>query len=412
MCRPLVGDLTDGVSAWNRYAQPAVVDTLWYLSSSGARRPFRPDAASEPLFSVSGAAAAALAAPRSAGAGAFLARKGNAPRTDEVLPAGFQRARVGGQAAKVRLGARSASAGALRPARVVPRVAVARSASDGRAAFAALFAEPPRAVARSKPRSPSPRQSQEESTEEVHEAECTPLSEQSPSGLGASTLFEEVIRRDRIYGAVLREAKDAYDAFLRHHGTAVPSAPIASKALVSAAAAVSQGHQRATELPQQSPQRPRSAAQGGAAARLQPGRPERLSYVELAVDAARRPWTAGGEEVLRGDQVKVQELERENAALRLLVQRLRQELEEPLEPSGPLGAQGQEPGPLRPGLAASRRVLMPQVARLRREAQERLPGGEGRQRERRQGRPAEVPALDFSQLLELVSDCGYEAASW
>lgn len=120
-----------------------------------------------------------------------------------------------------------------------------------------------------------------------------PTIDRSGTPLSAPALFDEVIRRDRTYGPILAEIKVAYETFLEDQGASVPQDPIA---VVGA------------------------AGEGSAASGARPSclrRPaEHSAATELAVDAARRRW-------LEPEEC---ELERENAAVRALVERLQVEL--------------------------------------------------------------------------------------
>jgi len=125
------------------------------------------------------------------------------------------------------------------------------------------------------------------------------------TGLSAEELFNEVIRRDRTFGALLYEIKAAYDVFLRSHGASVPEDPIA---------VVGPGASNVRNLSPSPPPTP----PGGV----------RSDHAQLAVDAARRRWDKEIEDLTarRDDAKECAELDRENAALRKLVKRLRVDL--------------------------------------------------------------------------------------
>eukprot|EP00747_Dinoflagellata_sp_TGD_P084580 gnl/TRDRNA2_/TRDRNA2_162566_c1_seq2.p1 gnl/TRDRNA2_/TRDRNA2_162566_c1~~gnl/TRDRNA2_/TRDRNA2_162566_c1_seq2.p1 ORF type:complete len:376 (+),score=59.37 gnl/TRDRNA2_/TRDRNA2_162566_c1_seq2:766-1893(+) len=178
--------------------------------------------------------------------------------------------------------------------------------------------------------------------------------------LNAEDLFEEIIRRDRTYGPLLREIKVAYDIFLRDHGTSVPSTAVALRGAggprdhhgagdrprdhgagdrgLSAGASPGGRGDRGPSAAAPPDHRGADAPRGRGALPAQPPVPplpasapsdqESLngSTAELAVDAARRqPWLET-QDTARGDFVKAKELEQENVALRTLVHRLRAEL--------------------------------------------------------------------------------------
>jgi len=119
-----------------------------------------------------------------------------------------------------------------------------------------------------------------------------------PADLGAEELFDEVIRRDRAFGPLLAQIKSAYDGFLRDRGVAVPTEPVAALQ-----------QEVATKR------------------RILDGTPQAdLAHSELTVEAARRalldPEDVTPREPL-SDFAKAYELQRENAALRRLLQRMR-----------------------------------------------------------------------------------------
>lgn len=120
--------------------------------------------------------------------------------------------------------------------------------------------------------------------------------------LGAAALFDEVIRCDRTYGPILAEIKAAYEMFLGDRGASVPEDPIAVVGFATGGSTASDAR----------PSAKRSSERHNA---------------ELAVDAARRQWTDPEDMTSRGDYAKESELERENAAVRALVQRLRTDLQ-------------------------------------------------------------------------------------
>lgn len=121
--------------------------------------------------------------------------------------------------------------------------------------------------------------------------------------LSPAELFDEVIRRDKTFGDLLSEIKAAYESFLLDRGAPLPlnplppppPAPMPKPAVAAALVALSTG--------------------GGP-----------LSAAELAVDAVRRPWIGLGTDGGGGrGRKQVLALERENEALRCLVQRLQGE---------------------------------------------------------------------------------------
>jgi len=134
-----------------------------------------------------------------------------------------------------------------------------------------------------------------------------PLPGCSGTELGAAALFDEVIRCDRTYGPILAEIKAAYDTFLGDRGASVPEDPIAVVGFVT-------GDSTASDARPGAPKRSSEQLSTSGAA-------------ELAVDAARRRWTEPEDMTSRGDFAKESELERENAAVRALVERLQVDLE-------------------------------------------------------------------------------------
>lgn len=119
-----------------------------------------------------------------------------------------------------------------------------------------------------------------------------------PADLGAEELFDEVICRDRAFGPLLAQIKSAYDGFLRDRGVAVPAAPVAAL---------------------QEEVAPRR--------RILDGTPQAdLALSELAVEAARRALLDPEDLTPReppSEFAKAYELQRENAALRRLLERMR-----------------------------------------------------------------------------------------
>jgi len=142
-----------------------------------------------------------------------------------------------------------------------------------------------------------------------HHPQSIALEEQVLTGLSAEELFEQVIRRDNTFGSLLQEIKVAYESFLGEHGVAIPSDPIAIAGPSTSVAA------RTQPQPDAVPPTPPDV---------------RSNHAELAVDAARRRlWKEMQEDMTarNGDEVEeCDALERENAALRKLVKRLRVDL--------------------------------------------------------------------------------------
>lgn len=123
-------------------------------------------------------------------------------------------------------------------------------------------------------------------------------------GVGISTLFEELIDQDTIFGAVLRDIRCGYEDFLAHHGVDIPRA----LEQASAAQAKFTAAMTADMVPEAS-----IGCEGV----------EDTDAAEVAVDAARRPWHEPQGATARCAAAKALALERENAALRALVQRVR-----------------------------------------------------------------------------------------
>eukprot|EP00929_Paragymnodinium_shiwhaense_P005644 TRINITY_DN10788_c0_g1_i2.p1 TRINITY_DN10788_c0_g1~~TRINITY_DN10788_c0_g1_i2.p1 ORF type:complete len:427 (-),score=106.81 TRINITY_DN10788_c0_g1_i2:42-1322(-) len=107
-----------------------------------------------------------------------------------------------------------------------------------------------------------------------------------PEGASAARALAEVIAQDRIFGGLLAEIKEAYESFLSERGGAVHSDPILKPRPVEVAAAE-----------------------------------PLVTETELALEAARRAWHCDADG--QADQQDV--LERENAALRAFIKRLRSE---------------------------------------------------------------------------------------
>lgn len=119
-----------------------------------------------------------------------------------------------------------------------------------------------------------------------------------PADLGAEELFDEVIRRDRAFGPLLAQIKSAYDGFIRDRGVAVPTAPVAAL-------------QEEVAMKR----------------RILDGTPQAdLAASEVTVEAARRAFLGPEDLTPReplSDFAKAYELQRENAALRRLLERMR-----------------------------------------------------------------------------------------
>lgn len=133
------------------------------------------------------------------------------------------------------------------------------------------------------------------------------------TGLNAEQLFEEVIIRDHTFGSLLQEIKAAYDSFLSDHGVSIPedAVGIVGPGAGASSAARSSAPIRPPVTPPEIRARPPS------------------EHSEHAIDRARRRWMIELEEdltVRRDDSKESSELERENAALRRLVKRLRVDL--------------------------------------------------------------------------------------
>jgi hypothetical protein len=121
------------------------------------------------------------------------------------------------------------------------------------------------------------------------------------SQLSAQELFAEVIWQDKTFGPLLEEIKAAYEAFLADRGASIPKEAIALLGPGAASAA--------------RPSAPSTPPQN------------RCDASEILVDAARRRWAEEEDLTARGDAAKENGLlEKENAALRKLVKRLRQDL--------------------------------------------------------------------------------------
>jgi len=125
----------------------------------------------------------------------------------------------------------------------------------------------------------------------------------APKGLGVEHLFEEVIQRSSTHGPFLQEIKEAYDGFLKARGAAVPDTRIAELRIGREAAA---GPLAAVE------------DEGPAGLAVQAARREALGLDREEGD----DWDISEEEV----RARIQLLERDNAALRSLAGRFREDL--------------------------------------------------------------------------------------
>lgn len=134
--------------------------------------------------------------------------------------------------------------------------------------------------------------------------------------LSPSELFDAVIRRDKTFGDLLFEIKAAYESFLLDHDVPLPVNPLP-----------------VPEVKQQ----PRKSRISLVAAMslsdlfsLNDNDEDDFKPSEMAVDAARRPWIdlQEGSPSQERQVKKAHQLERENEALRLLVERLQAEVDE------------------------------------------------------------------------------------
>lgn len=197
------------------------------------------------------------------------------------------------------------------------------------------------------------------------------------SACPVSAVFEEVISKDRVYGGLLREVKAAYDRFLRNRGAVSPPAALLSFPPASAWTKDPQGDETLEDM------------------------------AELAVQAARRPWIAensfieengptprqgqgGRQDLLQA----VEALEQENAALKALVRRYRQELENPAswQQGSPKAAQPSD-APEDPPQSPSGSVWA-SLEPLSVAAWSKAPTQ----------RPLGVPALDMKRLMEYLEE--------
>lgn len=190
--------------------------------------------------------------------------------------------------------------------------------------------------------------------------------------LSANILFDEVIRRDQNFGPLLQEIKLAYEAFLDDRGMPPPTAPIDIESSASAAEAAKKDESVAGEE----------------------------NAAEIALDAVRRPWmetSVDGGPIRGRAPAKVRKLQKENAALRELVRRFRAELsgsvtamlpldvaEEDEEDSSPMRAKAVKDVTAALSAWCSEEPLSASIGRIP------------------PPRPAHVPGLDFSRLLELL----------
>jgi hypothetical protein len=152
----------------------------------------------------------------------------------------------------------------------------------------------------------------------------------SSKSLGAGALFEEAIRRDSTYGELLREIKEAYESFLGAQGLTVPEDPVGVlQADFEDAAVLTIATGESAAASQKRSGQSSSRGKGGD------------SMGELLVDAARQRCfeDVEGEDQEADEEediTRVLAFERENAALRKLIGRLRRDISTGV----PVGASG------------------------------------------------------------------------
>lgn len=239
--------------------------------------------------------------------------------------------------------------------------------------------------------------------------------------LRAGDLFDQVIRRDRTYGALLQEIKDAYEVYLGERDLPLPTA------LIPTSWATVDACDNSASL---------DIHRGGVHAIASP-EADSSGLFESAVDAARRPWLEAEDDTQRGEFVKVREMEQENEALRALVQHLQvggssgrasgltpagaginmvRQRSAARPPALPLDVQAQ---PVRKGFAADSASVPREPlesARSDTSAGSTLPWVSDDPLHRRreateERRPEIIPELDFTHLLDLLGDEDYESSN-